>query len=157
MKYRKLPVEIDAIRWTGDNIAQVHAFLGEHWIGMSGKSIMMPTLHGPVRAEPGAWICKGARDFWPVDRDTFLETYEPVDREGAPEHDPATCTECSTDEWSRQAADDEAANATLTNLVLGAEGGALIIQCQACGVSDRYPATLTLTEVIDSHRCAVPA
>jgi hypothetical protein len=79
--YRKRPVTIEAVRWTGDNIAHVHAFLGEHWLGLSGdaQSVMLPTLHGPVPAEPGAWICKGPRDFWPVDDETFTETYELVD------------------------------------------------------------------------------
>jgi hypothetical protein len=79
--YRKRPVTVEATQWTGDNIARVRVFLGEHWIGLSddAQSVMLPTLHGPVPAEPGAWICRGPRDFWPVDDATFAETYEAVD------------------------------------------------------------------------------
>lgn len=63
-----------------------------------------------------------------------------------PEHDAAA--------WSRQGADGEAANANLRDLILSAEGGALIVECRNCGAPERHSAPLPLTEVIDSHRCA---
>lgn len=78
-RFRKRPVEVAAIQWTGENLDEVRAFLGDAWIGQyANGAVTLPTLHGPVPAEVGAWVLRGPRDFWPVESETFAETYEPV-------------------------------------------------------------------------------
>jgi hypothetical protein len=78
--FRKRPVVVSAIQWTGENLDELRAFLGDAWIGQDDSgAVLLPTLHGPVPAEVGAWICRGLRDFWPVEVETFAMTYEPVE------------------------------------------------------------------------------
>lgn len=78
-QFRKRPVVVSAIQWTGENLEDVKAFLGDAWIGVTDKgAVLLPTLHGDVPCELDAWVCRGPRDYWPVEGETFAETYEPV-------------------------------------------------------------------------------
>lgn len=78
-KFRKKPVEIEAIKWTGDNFGELIQFaktdiwfddLGTLWIG---------TLEGDMIAKKGDYIIKGVKgEFYPCKPDIFAETYEVV-------------------------------------------------------------------------------
>ncbi len=98
MKYRKKPVVIEAVQWTGSNLREVIDFTGLHpsankwtWqeytevVRVSGLKIF--TLEGPLMAAIGDWIIKGIRgEFYPCKPDIFAATYEPVEvaETGAP-------------------------------------------------------------------------
>ena len=78
MKYRKKPVVIEAIQWTGSNLKDVIEFLGgESW--MNGRDLIIKTLEGELHASVGDFIIRGvAGEFYPCKPDIFEKTYEPV-------------------------------------------------------------------------------
>jgi hypothetical protein len=80
MKFRKKPITIDAIQWTGDNIEEIGEFLsGVHW-ATAGRNAVIPTREGDMAASPNDWIIKGiAGEFYPCKPDIFAATYEPED------------------------------------------------------------------------------
>jgi hypothetical protein len=80
--YRKKPVVIEAVRWTGDNYADVVApFLRgqDHFVSRSDK-VAIRTLEGTMDADVGDWIIKGVQgEFYPCKPDIFAATYEAVE------------------------------------------------------------------------------
>ena len=95
-KYRKKPVEVFAIEWTGDNLQEVIDFIGLHesahkWTWEEYKKIVATqglkifTLEGTMMAEVGDMFIKGvAGEFYPCKPDIFAETYEEVPDEPTP-------------------------------------------------------------------------
>ena len=83
MKFRKKPVVIDAMEWTGDNIIEIKVFmLPEEPIYIPGfnnsDSILgIQTLEGVHTAQKGDWIIKDIKgEFYPCKPDIFKATYE---------------------------------------------------------------------------------
>lgn len=78
-KYRKKPVVIEAVQWTGRNIAEIEAFMSEEiWAWADGR-LAVRTLEGLVTARTGDFIIKGVRgEFYPCKPDIFEQTYEAV-------------------------------------------------------------------------------
>jgi hypothetical protein len=93
-QYRKRPVVIEAIRWTGDNLQEVIGFTGKHprwsewfqsWeeyesrVKADGGIFKIITLEGNMEASPGDWIIRGVKgEHYPCKPDIFEATYEPV-------------------------------------------------------------------------------
>ena len=80
-RFRKKPVEIDAIRWTGQNYSEVCAFVGQEVETIERKKVLLviATLEGTMLASPGDWIVRGAPgEFCVYKPDIFDATYEPV-------------------------------------------------------------------------------
>ncbi|WP_164683492.1 hypothetical protein [Streptococcus hyointestinalis] len=76
MKYKKKPVEIEAIRFTGSNYEEIREFIGKNTL-CSDLSIVIPTLEGDMVAQKGDYIIKGVQgEFYPCKPDIFEETYE---------------------------------------------------------------------------------
>ncbi|MFB9926006.1 hypothetical protein ACFORO_12495 [Amycolatopsis halotolerans] len=87
--FRKKPVEIQAIQFTGEpnNFDEVCRFLGEQQHGHREEQygpeahILIYTLEGTVRADPGDWIIRDVTgEFYPCQPDIFEQNYEPVDQ-----------------------------------------------------------------------------
>ena len=81
MKFRKKPVVIEAVRWTGENSDEVIAFMGGQIVQQSfvGSQLWIPTLEGTMAANYGDWIIRGIKgEFYPCKNDIFLMTYEPA-------------------------------------------------------------------------------
>jgi hypothetical protein len=80
MKFRKRPVVIEAIQWTGSNVAEVDAFFDDgETVAGAGTAIVIDTLEGAVTAQVGDWIIRGvAGKFYPCKPDIFEATYEPA-------------------------------------------------------------------------------
>lgn len=77
MKYRKKPVEIEAIRWTGENEFEVSRFVGDKMFFNDLREPVIETLKGNMRTEIGDYIIKGvAGEFYPCKPDIFTKTYE---------------------------------------------------------------------------------
>lgn len=91
MKYRKKPVEIEAIQWNGNNYEECKNFLK----GNYDNSLNYPnikTLNGVVSVSVGEYLCKGVNgEFYPCNPDIFHKTYEPVFDTDA---DIETCESC---------------------------------------------------------------
>ncbi|WP_370819473.1 hypothetical protein [Agathobaculum sp.] len=86
MKYRKKPIVVEAIRWTGDNGKEIEAFCGTDV--MFGtiyepdpvSAACIHTLNGKMYARPGDYIIKGVNgEFYPCKPDVFAKTYEAVE------------------------------------------------------------------------------
>lgn len=77
-RFRKKPVVIEAVLWTGDNFAEVTQHLrGMGMFAFSGLEIK--TLEGTMRAAVGDWIIKGVKgELYPIKDEIFRETYEAV-------------------------------------------------------------------------------
>lgn len=78
MRYRKKPVEIEAVLWTGYNFEDIME-LGERNVQRSGKDLLIFTLEGTMRASIGDYIIKGVNDeLYPCKPDIFNLTYERI-------------------------------------------------------------------------------
>lgn len=90
-RFRKLPVEISAIQWTGDNEADITAFTGTanfHAVPPEDRiedpditAAVFDELHSTwVGVYTGHWVIKGVRgEFYPIDGSVLAENYEPVE------------------------------------------------------------------------------
>ena len=94
MKYRKKPIVIDAIQWTGLNYTEIMGFVGKSlkygvdedrstaYIAGQGPPVCyieIPTLEGVMRGLSGDFIIKGINgEFYPCKPDIFEATYEKV-------------------------------------------------------------------------------
>lgn len=84
MKYRKLPVTIEAEKFTGtnENLLKLREFTGDNSLCVVGESIVIKTLEGNIYATIGDYIIKGIKgEFYPCKPDIFNETYEEVEDE----------------------------------------------------------------------------
>lgn len=84
MKYRKKPVVIEAIKWTGENLLEVESFAQGFTKSdvEEGKEtyLYIQTLEGYLRATLGDFIIKGIKgEFYPCKPDIFEATYEAVE------------------------------------------------------------------------------
>ncbi len=81
-RYRKKPVVIDAIQFTGDNVAEIAEHLQLELVdaGEDATEIVIETLEGDMTARVGDWIVRGIRgEGYPVKPQIFEETYELVE------------------------------------------------------------------------------
>lgn len=88
MKYRKEPVVIEAVEYTGYNIVEVQQFVGKKLDGdfydapnhNATMSITIPTLEGDMKAIPEDYIIKGVKgEFYLCKPDIFKQTYDPAE------------------------------------------------------------------------------
>ena len=83
-KFRKKPVVIEAIRFTGDNTTDVMLFAaGTVFLSTAAKGLRIGTLENPdgesLLVSPGDWVIRGVKgEFYPCKPDIFEATYEPV-------------------------------------------------------------------------------
>ena len=75
-RYRKKPIVIEAIQWTGDNPDEILDWSGLHagqlWVAIE-------TLEGTMKADIGDWIIKGVQgEFYPCKPDIFEATCKPI-------------------------------------------------------------------------------
>jgi len=92
MRYRKKPVEIEAVQWTGFNVGEISDFANGHIrfdvndaaleaSAASAKAVLnLCTLEGEVQADQYDFIIKGVNgEFYPCKPDIFAKTYEVVE------------------------------------------------------------------------------
>ena len=92
-KYRKKPVEIEAVQWSGKNDAEIEYFVGDYLQGYGNnlvcykprsnqyrsKLMYIHTLEGTMTASVGDYIIKGVQgEFYPCKPDIFEQTYDEV-------------------------------------------------------------------------------
>ena len=78
-KFRKKPVVIEAVQWTGDNYGEIKRFAKDVcWL--CGHVPVISTLEGEMSVSEGDWIIKGVNgEFYPCKPDIFEKTYELVE------------------------------------------------------------------------------
>lgn len=77
--YRKKPVVIEAIRFTGRNDEEIEQFVGASGYDPPADrpTFVIHTLEGDMTAEVGDWIIKGVEgEFYPCKPNVFEQTYE---------------------------------------------------------------------------------
>lgn len=82
-KYRKKPVEIEALQWKGNNLNEVLDFCNKCYAkpipGTDHSDLIISTLEGPMKASVGDYIIKGVKsEFYACKPDVFELTYEEV-------------------------------------------------------------------------------
>jgi len=82
MKYRKKPVEIEAIIFSGDNMKECLDFIGDNYDNtLNYPNIITP--EGVMRVNVGDYIIKEPfdkeRGFYPCKPDIFLKTYDKLE------------------------------------------------------------------------------
>ena len=79
-RFRKKPVVIDAVLYTGQNAVEINNFVnGARGLLVDGDQICIATLEGVMKANPRDWIIKGVKgEFYPCKPDIFDVTYEPA-------------------------------------------------------------------------------
>jgi len=83
MKFKKKPVQIEAVKWTEENKMEMQDFLNtnppKEGFGFDDK-LWIGTLEGVMTADKGDWIIKGVKgEFYPCKPDIFEATYDKVD------------------------------------------------------------------------------
>lgn len=94
-KFRKKPVEIEAVQFTGGNYDEVKAFGGSAVCGVDGIGFLdhdpkfdkakliffsVFTLDGTMDLFKGNWLVRGVKgEFYPVRADIFEATYDRID------------------------------------------------------------------------------
>jgi len=85
VKFRKKPVVIEAIQFTGENAQEIMDFTKEPKVPrvikwQDGGFISIETLEGTMLANKGDWIICGIKgEFYPCKPDIFEATYEPAE------------------------------------------------------------------------------
>ena len=80
MRFRKKPVVIEAVQWTGENLDELRTFVPEEFrYNKIHSPLAVMTLEGPLTVSTGDWIIKGVKgEFYPCKPDIFEATYEPA-------------------------------------------------------------------------------
>lgn len=79
MRFRKKPVVIEAVQWTGENRDEILGFAKgcDRPAVFDEHGLTIPTLEGTHFANVGDWIIKGVHgELYPCKPDIFSETYE---------------------------------------------------------------------------------
>lgn len=90
--YKKKPVAIEAIQWTGKNYEEIQNFSDNkinyyEWFqynesGLNKNILSISTLEGKMEASIGDYIIKGVKsEFYPCKPDIFKLTYDKLDNE----------------------------------------------------------------------------
>lgn len=78
MKYRKKPVEVEAIQYTGENLPEIINFVGCS-LRVGGNLVVIFTLEGEMIVSELDYVIKGVNgEFYPCKPDIFEKTYERV-------------------------------------------------------------------------------
>lgn len=80
MKYRKKPITIEAVQWTGENIKEIEHFTrGKTRYNLWLDTFEIKTLEGTMIANVDDYIIKGVKgEFYPCKPYIFKQTYELV-------------------------------------------------------------------------------
>ena len=90
---RKKPVEIECIKFTGNNISELKNFVCDAlvmsflqmdpWSEHSDPDFSIRTLEGDMKISEGDFVIKGVNgEFYPCKPEIFEKTYEVVDKIG---------------------------------------------------------------------------
>jgi len=78
-KYRKKPIVVEALMYTGTNYSELAEFCEGIFIDR-GNNVVIETPEGRMRARQFDYIIKGIKgEVYPCDREIFHETYEEVE------------------------------------------------------------------------------
>lgn len=97
MKYQKKPIAVDAEQWQKNNLNDPESLFQSPRviIRSDGEEFLVETLEGTMKGKVGDYLIKGVKgEFYPVRRDIFEQTYDPV---SAPKPGTVICLEGAED------------------------------------------------------------
>lgn len=81
-RFRKKPVEVEAVQWLGDNEAEIKELTGESFrynaeFSINNVAMVYDRLHDSwINVFPGQWVVKGVQgEFYPIDEAVLDQTY----------------------------------------------------------------------------------
>ena len=78
-RFRKRPVVVEAFRFKHDPVPEWLTHLSGRVVEWKPGHIILRTLEGDMRADPGDWIVKGVQgEVYPVQHDIFMASYKEV-------------------------------------------------------------------------------
>lgn len=100
MKFRKKPVVIEAVQFTGEQPWPEGVYASSN--PRERDTPVCWTLEGPLHVSVGDWIIQGVKgEFYPCKPDIFAATYEPAPSAAPPTNDEA-CPNCENGSgWTR--------------------------------------------------------
>jgi hypothetical protein len=82
-RFRKKPVVIEAMPWTGTNFDEITAWAGGATLFVKAapsQLLFINTLEGVMEANAGDWIIRGIKgELYPCKPDVFTLSYEPME------------------------------------------------------------------------------
>jgi hypothetical protein len=79
-KFRKKPVVIEAVQWSGSNWHEILDFAGSKNVYVTGVHLHVRTLEGDMSASPDDWIIRGVEnEVYACKPGIFRATYEEVE------------------------------------------------------------------------------
>lgn len=84
-RYRKKPVEIEAVQYDGNNAQSIAAWIDDASGRFTpaytrGGELTIQTLEGDMRVSLGDYVIKGVKgEFYPCRSDIFAATYDQVE------------------------------------------------------------------------------
>lgn len=83
MKFRKKPVEVEAVQYNGRNATKILRFMFPDIEPDATATLeTIKTLEGEMKVSLNDWIIKGVKgEFYPCKPDIFEQTYEKVGEE----------------------------------------------------------------------------
>lgn len=84
MKYKKKPIVVEAVQWTGDNIDEIFGFCTAAYLDADNTrnevELHIRTREGGLVANDGDYIIKGIQgEYYPCKPDVFERTYELIE------------------------------------------------------------------------------
>ena len=80
MRYKTKPCEIEAMKWTGRNVAEIMRFVKNESAIITNGVLIIKTLEGDMVASTGDYIIRGLRgEYYPCKPDVFQKKYEPCE------------------------------------------------------------------------------
>lgn len=90
MKFRKRPVVIDAVEWTGSNEDDLREFAGTAFQTVEPEdrtddpditAVIYDRFHSTwIGVKPSQWIIRGIKgEYYPIEASVLFETYDRVD------------------------------------------------------------------------------
>jgi len=79
-KYRKKPIVIEAVQFTGGNYDDIRCFMvSNEALFCDGEGVKIKTLEGTHIVSPHDWVIRGIKgEYYPCKPDIFEDTYEKV-------------------------------------------------------------------------------
>lgn len=162
-RFRKKPVEVDAMQWTGDNIDALVEWAGPSIVNYptdkTPRNLTLFTIDDfGVPCPVGHWVIRESKRsdrFYPCGPEEFAATYEPVDADGAyetipteqpaiidvPLPEPQPCAKCEGCGKVANSDDQEPwtywENLPLKNALAVTLGFVKPVDCPACGGSGK--------------------
>jgi len=102
-QWRKKPVVIQAVQYTGENDGDIMNFAGVSCSGHRPDGLHLTTLEGELHVSKGDFVIKGVKgEFYPCKPDIFESTYEPASQPSPPTGKPLRAEVMEAIEWVQE-------------------------------------------------------